>query len=260
MLKISCHTTKTGDCVFVEILRQLFLVDCGFGPYYQKIVHELGYDNINGVVLSHAHADHWAALLEVMRLLAPNAWLAKSGTSFTDELMRKQKPYHKVTQPIDYTAAINQYLALPALALPTIIKDGVGLRDLNARNSGQQIETDRWDHSLIHRGCIVPFIWTPRQTVVIGTDLEAPVWEELHEQGSLPRNISVLLAPNHGQMQGRMSEQVFRHLNPNCVIISDADPDDNDNLDHWSQFGCRVITLKEVGCATIHEDGCVEAG
>lgn len=95
-------------------------------------------------------------------------------------------------------------------------------------------------------------------TVLLGTDLEAPVWDELLEQGKLPRNISVLLAPNHGQKQGRISEQVFNHLNPSCVIISDADPDENDNLAHWSKFGRRVITLKEVGCVTIHENGFME--
>lgn len=258
MLRIQFHTTHTGDCVFIDTGSQLFLVDCGEGPNYQRIIRELDYDTIVGIVLSHAHADHWAALPEVMRLLAPDAWLAKSGATFTNELMRKQKPYHKVTQPIDYSGAIDAYIELPTSPVPAIHMDGIWLSDLNASNSGQKIETDRCDHSLIHHGCIVPLIETPSMTVLLGTDLEAPVWDELYEQGKLPRNISVLLAPNHGQKQGRIIERVFNHLNPSCVIISDADPDENDNLAHWSQFGRRVITLKEVGCVTINETGFME--
>lgn len=258
MLNIQFHTTDTGDSVFIDTGRRLFLVDCGEGPDYQKIIHELGYAAIDGIVLSHAHADHWAALPEVIKLLTPNAWLTKSGATFSDGLMCKQKPYHKVTQPIDYGGAIAAYLELPACPMPAIHLDGIWLSDLNASNSGQKIETDQWDHSLIHRGCVVPLIETASMMVLLGTDLEAPVWDELLEQGKLPRNISVLLAPNHGQKQGRISERVFNHLNPDCVIISDADPDENDNMSHWSQFGRRVITLKEVGCVTIHKNGFME--
>lgn len=264
-MKLTFHTTVTGDCTTIETENNLYLVDCGYGPDYEEIVRESGYGGIRGLILTHAHADHWGALPQVLPLMNTGGhWIAKSGTAFTRELMVQQKPYCKAQQPIDFWNAALAYLSIPSAPIPSCEMDGYTFVDLNADNSGQVITTNEWDHSLIHKGCIVPMINFGYGLCILGSDLEAPLWDEFLATDKLPNKktpglpepnscVHILQVPNHGQAQGRLSKRVLRRLNPGYAIISDADPDDNDNREYYENngpytgWGRNIISLKEQG-------------
>ncbi len=245
-MNIDFYATLTGDCVTLTTPSRLILIDCGHGPDYRAIVKASRHHGVDGLVLSHAHANHWADLRDVLGLLTPDGWVARSGTTFAPDLMRTQRSYPKYP-PVELAHAVEAYLGLPPRPLPELHDDGWTLRDLNASDSGLCQVADAGDRAGVHRGCIVPVVECGGGVMVFGTDLESSQWRRLYEQGLLPRDIDLLHASNHGQEQGRMDPEVFRHLNPALVLISDADPEDNDTLAHYAALGARTLSLKESG-------------
>jgi beta-lactamase superfamily II metal-dependent hydrolase len=241
MTVVEFHQTITGDCIALTHKDHTYLIDCGYGLNYPTL-----FPSVSGLMLSHTHGDHWAALPEVLPLLTNDGWVAKSGSTFADSLMLQQSSYFHQT-PVDLTNAIAAYLALPAEAMPTVHLPGFSMRNVNMLASATLYIADTWDHLGIHHGCLVPLVETEDCTLLFGTDLETDDWEELLNQGLLPQNVSLFQAPNHGQIQGRVSERVFNHLRPAITVISDADPNANDNYHFYAKRGGMVITTKESG-------------
>jgi beta-lactamase superfamily II metal-dependent hydrolase len=224
----------------------LFLIDCGLGPDYCQLLDASSINTLSGLVLSHAHLDHWAALGQVRSRVDPRGWIAKSAATFTEETMAQQKPFIRATEQADPADAIHIYQELPSAPMRTVRSETYQMADLNVSNSSASVQTAD-DHYAIHKGCFVPFIECGDCRILLGTDLEAPVWRDLFQAGLLPSDIDVFQAPNHGQKHGWVDDDIFEHLAPRYVVISDADPRENDDLEKYGTRGCKVLSLKRTG-------------
>ncbi len=243
MLRVTFHNTRTGDCTYVDTPTHAILVDCGFGPDYAALLAANGRRGFDGVIVTHAHADHFAALAEVRSLLSDVGWIAKSGARFHDALMRAQRSYEKQT-PVALDEAIDLYQRLPTRGIPTLT-DGLSLRDLNADGSALEYEAQYQDHAGIHAGCFTPVFEGHACRIVLGADTEARMWRNWHIAGHLPRAVDVLQAPNHGQTHGRIDAAALAEMAPKLIVISDADPDHNSGQAYYEGLGYRVLTTRD---------------
>lgn len=241
-LRVVFAPVATGDAVFLDTGARLYLIDCGAGIDYAGAVAALGHRQLAGLVLTHAHADHWLALPEAMQLLAPDAWIARPGTTLAPALMRNQSLFEFYDRPVDIARLIDAWDAIPPRALAGIA--GQPLWDVNARASGPDVELAEPDWERVHAACIAPAIRWAGKVGVFGADLAGAQWERI--AAALPSRIDLFQAPNHGGPAGRMARWVLDdHLQPGMVILTDAEPIANDHLDWYSGPGRQSYTLQD---------------
>jgi hypothetical protein len=232
----------TGDAVFVDTGAHLYLIDCGAGIDYAHAVKALGHKHIAGLVLTHAHADHWLALPEAMQQLAPDAWIARPGTTLAPHLMRDQALFEFFDSPVDLDRVVGAWDSIGPRGLADI--GGQPLWDVNAADSASLVELDEPDWKRVHSACITPAIRWGNRVAVFGADLEGSQWE--HITATLPTGIGLLQAPNHGGPTGRMARWVLDdHLRPEVVIVTDAQPIVDDHLEWYSGNGRAMYTLQQ---------------
>lgn len=241
-LRVVFAPVATGDAVFLDTGARLYLIDCGAGIDYAGAVAALGHRHIAGLVLTHAHADHWLALPEAIQLLAPDAWIARPGTTLAPALMRNQSLFEFYDRPVDIARLIDAWDAIPPRALADIA--GQPLWDVNALDSGRDVELAEADWVRVHAACIVPAIRWAGRVGVFGADLAGAQWG--HIAAALPSGVDLFQAPNHGSPNGRMARWVLDdHLQPGVVILTDAEPLANDHLDWYSGHGRQAYTLQD---------------
>lgn len=239
-LRLVFAPVATGDAIFVDTGSALYLVDCGAGLDYGQAVRAIGYPSIAGLILTHAHLDHWAGLPEALGSLAPDGWVARSGTTLSPELMSSQATFEFYSGTIDRERVVEAWNAIPSRGIPP----GQPLWDANIARSAPLVELSSPDPRAVHHACIVPVLCWGTRTVVLGADLDGDDWEALAPE--LPSPIDVLQAPNHGGPPGRMERWVLdEHLRPSVVVVTDAQPFVNDHVAWYSSAGRRVVTLQE---------------
>lgn len=241
-LRIAFAPVATGDAVFIDTGSHLYLIDCGAGLDYGRAVRALGHRQIAGLVLTHAHADHWLALPEAMQQLAPDAWIARPGTTLAPELMRSQALFEFYDRQVDTGRLMAAWDAIPPRALADIA--GQPLWDVNAEASSAVVELAEADWERVHRACIAPAIRWGGRIGVFGADLDGAQWERI--VAALPARVDLFQAPNHGGPPGRMPRWVLDdHLRPGVVVVTDAQPIVDDHLAWYSGDGRAMYTLQE---------------
>jgi hypothetical protein len=241
-IRVVFAPVATGDAVFVDVGDRLYLLDCGAGLDYAASIEALGHHHLSGLVLTHAHADHWLALPEVLPLLGPDAWVARPGTVLAPELMRQQGLFEFYRGHVDRQRLMDAWSSLPARALGEL--PGQPLWDLNAEASGQHVVLAEPDSRRVHRACIVPALRCGPHVGVFGADLDGEEWARLVPE--LPARVALLQAPNHGGPPGRMARWVLdQHLRPQVVVVTDAQPFADDHLEWYSGEGREVYSLQE---------------
>ncbi|MEO7736116.1 MAG: MBL fold metallo-hydrolase [Kofleriaceae bacterium] len=253
-LRVVFAPVATGDAVFIDTGARLYLIDCGAGLDYARAVEALRHRHLAGLVLTHAHADHWLALPEAMKQLAPDAWIARPGTTLAPALMRNQSLFEFYDRPVDIGRLIDAWDAIPPRALADVA--GQPLWDVNATDSGPPAELPQPDWERVHCACITPAIRWAGRTGVFGADLAGAQWQRI--ASALPAGIDLLQAPNHGGPPGRMARWVLDdHLRPGVVVVTDAQPIVDDHLEWYSGNGRAVHTLQDrrTIVVTLAEDG-----
>jgi ribonuclease BN (tRNA processing enzyme) len=241
-LRVLFAPVATGDAVFIDTGCRLYLIDCGAGLDYQATVRSLGHRCLAGIVLTHAHIDHWLALPEALALLASDGWVAKSGTALSPALMRSQPVFEFYNEPVDREHVLDAWESLPVHGLPEI--SGLQFWDANAKSSRPVVELREHDPRRVHHACIVPVLRCGSHVSVFGADLDGEDWSCLAL--TLPADIDLLQAPNHGGPPGRMARWVLDdHLRPKIVVVTDAQPFLDDHVEWYSGAGRCVYTLQE---------------
>jgi len=241
-LRVVFAPVATGDAVFIDTGARLYLIDCGAGLDYARAVEALHHRHIAGLVLTHAHADHWLALPEAMTQLAPDAWIARPGTTLAPALMRSQSLFEFYDRPVDIGRLIDAWDAIPPRALADVA--GQPLWDVNATDSGPAAELPQPDWERVHCACITPAIRWAGRVGVFGADLAGAQWQRI--ASALPAGIDLLQAPNHGGPPGRMTRWVLDELLcPRVVVVTDAQPIVDDHVEWYSGNGRAVHTLQD---------------
>ena len=241
-LRVVFAPVATGDAVFLDTGSHLYLIDCGAGLDYARTVEALGHRHIAGLVLTHAHADHWLALPEAMKQLAPDGWIARPGMTLAPEVMRNQALFEFYDRAVDVGRLADAWESIPPRALADVA--GQPLWDVNAGDSGPIVELAEPNWERVHCACIVPAIRWGGRVGVFGADLDGVQWERI--VSTLPAGIDLFQAPNHGGPPGRMTRWVLDdHLRPGVVIVTDAQPIVDDHLDWYSGPGRAMYTLQE---------------
>ena len=229
----------TGDAIFVDTGSALYLIDCGAGLDYSAMVRSLGHRALAGLVLTHAHMDHWLALPEVLALLADDGWVARPGTCLAPELMKNQRLFEFFNGQVDCDAVLRAWNSLPARPIP----HGLILEDANIEFSSPEVVLENPDSIPVHRACIVPVLRWAGRVAVFGADLDAAEWPRI--AGLLPQGIDVFQAPNHGGPPGRMERWVLdAYLRPRIVVVTDAQPFPDDHVEWYSAPDRNVYTLQ----------------
>jgi hypothetical protein len=240
-LRVLFAPVATGDAVFIDTGCRLYLIDCGAGLDYQAAVRSLGHRCLAGIFLTHAHIDHWLALPEALALLASDGWVARSGTALSPALMRSQPVFEFYNEPVDRERVLDAWESLPVCGLPEM--PGLPFWDANARSSAPVVELREHDPRRLHHACIVPVLRWGSHLSVFGADLDGEDWSRLAP--TLPADIDLLQAPNHGGPPGRMARWVLdEHLRPKVVVVTDAQPFVDDHVAWYSGAGRSVYTLQ----------------
>jgi hypothetical protein len=248
LLRIVFAPVATGDAVFLDTGAELYLIDCGAGLDYARAVEALQHRHIAGLVLTHAHADHWLALPEAMQQLAPDAWIARPGTTLAPALMRNQSLFEFYDGHVDIHRLMAAWDSIPPRSLADIA--GHPLWDVNAAASGPLVELPDADWERVHCACITPAIRWAGRTGVFGADLDGAQWERI--ASALPANIDLFQAPNHGGPPGRMQRWILDdHLRPDIVIVTDAQPIVDDHVEWYSGNGRAIYTLQDRRTITV---------
>ena len=234
--------------VFLDTGDRLFLIDCGAGLDYAGAVAALGHRALAGLVLTHAHADHWLALPEALAQLAPDGWVARPGLTLAPAVLRAQALFEFFDRPIDTERLMAAWEALPPRALADVPDQP--LWDVNAGASAAAIELAEADWERVHCACITPAIRCAGQVGVFGADLDGGQWARIAD--ALPRSIALLQAPNHGGPPGRMARALLDdHLRPGVVVVTDAQPIVDDHLDWYAAGGRAAYTLQDRRTITV---------
>jgi beta-lactamase superfamily II metal-dependent hydrolase len=223
--KIVFWDVQHGNACYVETpTGKRFVVDCGTGSYVKPadatfsplghLWHQWGVRTLDAAFLTHPHRDHIADLAN-LACFRPNKVVAPRHLSAADigrgnraEDRDMLEEYHRCLRTFPQALPLDQDPMNPTNAGMSILyyaPTTCGTSNLN-------------NHSLVlvlsYAGC----------KVLIPGDNESPSWKELLDQPnfvSAIRGTDILLAPHHGREAG-YSADLFRHISPWLVVVSDG--------------------------------------
>ncbi|HYT89871.1 MAG TPA: MBL fold metallo-hydrolase [Gemmataceae bacterium] len=227
-----------GNACYIETpTGKRLVIDCGVGSYIKPadatfsplghLWHRGRVRNLDAAIITHPHRDH---IEDIGNLTAfkPKKVVAPRHLSKADiDKGNRGEDRDVIERYLQCLRAFPQ--TLPYEQDP-----------LNPTNSGLSIlyyTPTKCATSNLNNHSIVTVVSYAGSKILIPGDNESPSWKELLE---LPHFVSaikgtdILLAPHHGREAG-YSVELFKHINPWLVIISDGSFSDTSATDRYSK-------------------------
>jgi ribonuclease BN (tRNA processing enzyme) len=244
-MQISFLKTVIGDATLIRDGAAAALVDCGI-TNQTDIRDLLGDIMLYRIILTHPHPDHWAALPTIADTFL-TAQRIRPGITLDPLILAQQ-----IATPLTLSAAqsaVNLYVESTPIHRDALLftSPHCTMVDINTALSSKVITLHEPIASAIHRHCIIPYIQvhdehgTKRASVLLGSDLELAEWEYLRATNLLPSEVTIFQVPNHGQKHGRITLELLKHLHPQYLVISNADPaSDSENLAYYEDLAIQI--------------------
>jgi competence protein ComEC len=228
-----------GNACYVRTpTNKRFVVDCGTGSYVKPasktfsplghLWHKWGVKRLDAAFITHPHTHHIADI-ENLKFFKPKKVVA--ARHLTEDEIRDGNSS-------DDEEVVDEYLACLKKHPQTI--SPIADDPMTLANSGMSITYYRPKEcgtSNLNNHSLVLICSYAGSKVLIPGDNEAASWNELLDRPGFIasiKNTDILLAPHHGRQAGYSSE-LFRHINPRLVIISDGSYSDTSATDRYGK-------------------------
>lgn len=266
MIKVVIWDVQHGHATYLQTPTRHIVFDLGTGSYgsnkeFSPLLHlKSKYDvnKLDCVVITHPHRDHLDDILN-FDALSPQVLLRPKHLS--EDNVREANPG-------DDCEIIDTYLEVSDRYNTTISSADSPLRSEN--NGGVDIRTfvpSKCSRSNINNHSVVTVIGHASLKMLIPGDNEPPSWNELLEDQnfvSAIKGVDILMAPHHGRDSG-FSKELFEHISPKLVIVSDGRFCDTSATARYSrkssgwQVHKRDGRTEERKCLTTRNDGVIVA-
>jgi competence protein ComEC len=240
------------------------VIDLGIGSYgdsdstFSPLLHlkqKWGVEHLDAVIVTHPHTDHIDDISN-FDALHP-AVLTRPSHLTEDEIRNGNRSQDK--------AVVDKYLEIASKYSSPLLLDPYD----PANNGGATIQRflpTQCARTNLNNHSIVTVVSHAESKVLIPGDNEPPSWDELLKNDgflSAIKGTDILLAPHHGRKSG-FSSELFEHITPHLVIISDGRFCDTSATSNYSQNarGWKVHHRKggedeERKCVTTRKDGVI---
>lgn len=264
MLTFVVWDVQHGHASYLKTPTRNIVFDLGTGSYgsnqefspLQHLKNNWSVTRLDGVVITHPHRDHLDDIFNFHTLSPGVLWRPRH---------LSEKDIRKGNRDRD-NAIIDEYLAIDQLYNGTVTEGANPLLPQN--NGGVEIEMFTpcsCATSNINNHSIVTVVSYASSKILIPGDNEPASWDELLTNPLFLRAIAgtdILLAPHHGRDSG-FSAELFKHISPYLVIVSDGRFCDTSATDRYSKNAKGWKVHKRSGgteerkCLTTRNDGVV---
>jgi competence protein ComEC len=263
--KFKFWDVQHGNACFVETpTGKRLIVDCGTGSYIKPtdktfsplgyLWHRQGVRRLDAAFITHPHRDHiddiaYLAAFNPAKVVAPRHLT-------TQDIAQGNKPEDR-----DSLAKYQAVLARFPQAIHPLLDDP--MVPVNSGMSIQYFQPKALASSNLNNHSLVLVFSYAGSKILVPGDNEEASWSELLKNPTFVeaiRGTNVLLAPHHGRAAG-YSAELFRHINPQLIIISDGSASDTsatsrycDRATGWQVFRRSDQTSSIRKCVTTRSD------
>lgn len=255
-----------GNATYIRTPSQKHIVlDLGVGSYgsggqfspLKLLKNEFNIQRLDGVIITHPHADHISDIQNFDALNPRVLWRPKHLTE--DDIRNANRSEDK--EVIDKYIEINSSYSYPVKPEknPMNPKNNGGVKFLGF------IDKSNSKNNINNHGLVVVVEYLGIKVLLPG-DIEPPAWRALLENDkflSAIKGVDILVASHHGRDSGFYND-IFNHFTPKLTIISDGRFCDTSATSRYSQktSGWMVTsrkskTSKERKCVTTRNDGVI---
>lgn len=268
MLKLKIWDVKHGSAAYINTPGDKhFVIDLGTGSFgdfneeFSPLMHlkdNYGVEFLDEVIITHPHTDH---LDDIFNFDSLSPKVLNRPKHLTEEDIRKANPDSD-------NDIINKYLEInDRYSVPLNESNNPGLPENNGGVSFKHYTPKECGRSNINNHSVVTIIEYLGVKILIPGDNESPSWDELLNNDGFLSDINgtnIYVASHHGRESGYSSE-LFKHIEPCLVIVSDDKETDTSITRKYSEkaSGWTVNSRKDDSsemryCLTTRKDGMIE--
>jgi len=214
-----------------------------------------GVSRLNAVIVTHPHADHMGDI-ENFTEMNPIAFYRPRHLTDEEVLSDIRESDRKV---------VEKYIEINGLYTDKLPVDHPLSSEVNRGAEFQLFQPRECGRSNINNHSIVTVVTYEGIKILLTGDNEPPSWNELLKDASFVKAISgthLLLAPHHGRLSA-FSPELFEHISPYLVVISDGEYTDKSASSQYSGKALGWSVHRRNGedavrkCVTTRNDGVV---
>jgi len=264
MLNLVVWDVQHGHATYLKTPTKNIAFDLGTGTYasnkeFSPLKHlkeKCGVSQLDALIITHPHRDHLDDIFNFSALSPRAFW--RPGHLTEDEIRKgNREDDNKIID--EYLAIHKRYTrAIPATENPLLPTNNGGVHiDIFLPNDSATTNIN--NHSLV---TVVSYA---SSKILIPGDNEPTSWNELLAKPEFVKAIAgtdILLAPHHGRESG-FSPELFKHISPQLVIVSDGRFCDTSATDRYSKNANGWKVHKRSGgtvdrkCLTTRNDGVI---